>query len=96
MRTQEELNKLFTNADFNCMDTGGGCLAWLHKLENGDEIYIVNNDCNIPQVDDEQIGVGLWSEDGDELAVWYVDTPEEALHVAKWDVLEYYYAQEEE
>ena len=97
MRTQEELNKLFTDADFNCVDTGGGCLAWMHELENGDEILVSNFDSDIPRVGDKEIGVGLWSADGEELAVWYnLTSVEEALHVAKWDVLEYYYKKEQE
>ena len=97
MRTQEELNKLFTDAYFNCVDTGGGCLAWLHKLENGDEILISNSNSNIPQVGDNEIGVGLWSADGEELAVWYnLTSVDEALFVAQWYVLEYYSEKEQE
>ena len=48
---------------FTSYHTGGGCMA-LHKSENGIEVFIANDDSDIPSSTNEDCYVGVERDDG--------------------------------
>ena len=75
----KEISEYMESHDFELWRTGGGCTAWAHTLENGDYILITN-----------EIGVGLFDENGEQKAYWPARSLQHALHAAKWYVMEFY------
>jgi len=77
--------------DFHLVQTGGGCTAWEHTLENGDQVLITEPDePNATTAADQPCTVTLLADH--ELAKqWGCDNADDALHAAKFYVSEYYH-----
>jgi hypothetical protein len=93
MRNEVDLS--MKNHDFQFCDTGGGCTAYLHELENKDYILItVADDSFVPKQMNDPCLVGLYR-DTEVMKMWDAGNVAEALHIAKYYVSEFYLENEE-
>ena len=91
------VKEIMSLSDFYLCHTGGNCTAYKFIDENGDQTLITDGDLSAPEDTKEVYMVSLYNSEGEQLAVWAdLEGIEQALHAAKFYVMEYYADKEQD
>lgn len=77
------VSQIMNEHDFEWMNTGGGCTAYVHEDESQYILITSREDVCIPESLDEACDVGLYDDDGECLKFFEADNVSHALHIAK-------------
>jgi hypothetical protein len=70
--------EIYEQFGFSIVHTGGGCTAWTIEAEDGRHVLITGGDAFVPEPDDDDVFVGLYTADGD----WVEDAGREFPNTA--------------